>query len=139
MAVLYRILRNQQVEKSIATAADNGDVSFLYIHTYHKDPTSDCAESLYDEIGFLNDAIAIAAKKAKLDSNYKIVEYPQIQKTFFEKMVEGIMLQQNEEEDSAMIKMNSETRYLYNIYNKFKSIFTQEGVQAKMMWEFDFD
>ena len=94
---------------------------------------------LVDEIGFLNDAIAIAAKKAKLDSNYKIVEYPQIQKTFFEKMVEGIMLQQNEEEESAMIKMNSETRYLYNIYNKFKSIFTQEGVQAKMMWEFDFD
>lgn len=95
---------------------------------------------LVDEIGFLSDAITIAAKKAKLESNYKIVEYPQIQKTFFEQMMEGIVKQQSgEEEESSMIKMNSETRYLYNLYNKFKSIFSQEGVQAKMLWEFDFD
>lgn len=95
---------------------------------------------LVDEIGFLNDAITIAAKKAKLESNYKIVEYPQIQKTFIEQMMEGIMKQQSgEEEEAVMVKMNSETRYLYNLYNKFKSIFSQEGVQAKMLWEFDFD
>lgn len=95
---------------------------------------------LVDEIGFLSDAIAIAAKKAKLESNYKIVEYPQIQKTFFEQMMEGIVKQQSgEEEEAAMIKMNSETRYLYNLYNKFKGIFSQEGVQAKMLWDFDFD
>jgi protease-4 len=95
---------------------------------------------LVDVIGFLKDAVNIAAKKAKLEPNYKVVEYPQIQKTMIEQIMENVIRQQNEEgEESTIIHMNPETRFFYKLYNKYKSILSQEGVQARLMWEFDFD
>ncbi|MBK8700673.1 MAG: signal peptide peptidase SppA [Saprospiraceae bacterium] len=93
---------------------------------------------LVDEIGFLQDAISAAAKKAGIAADYKVVEYPKIAKTFWEEILESWAKQQAEEGEESM-KLNSETRYLYDMYQKYKVVLQNEGVQARMLLDVRFD
>lgn len=91
---------------------------------------------LVDEIGFLQDAVAAAAKKAKI-SDFKVVEYPRIEKTFIEQLVESWTRQQAEEGEETTL--NAETRWLLKLYNQNKAVWQAEGVQARMLIDVKFD
>ena len=91
---------------------------------------------LVDQLGYLQDAVAAAAKKAKI-SDFKVVEYPRIEKTFFEQLIESWAKQQAEEGEESAI--NAETRWLLKLYKQNKAIFQTEGVQARMMVDVKFD
>ncbi len=91
---------------------------------------------LVDEIGFLQDAVAAAAKKAKI-SDFKVVEYPRIEKTFIEQLVESWARQQAEEGEETTL--NAETRWLLKLYNQNKAVWQAEGVQARMLIDVKFD
>ncbi len=97
---------------------------------------------LVDEIGFLSDAISIAAKKAKL-SDYKIVEYPKIKKDIWQELIAGIAKSSSGDEDdeSGMymgMRLNKESKLMYDLYNKYKILLQSEGVQARMMIDVKF-
>ncbi len=92
---------------------------------------------LVDAIGFLDDAIAIAAKKAKL-SDYKIVEYPKIKKDIWQELFANIARSSNSDEDDDTetymgVRLNRESKLMYDLYNKYKIFLQSEGVQARMM------
>jgi protease IV len=90
---------------------------------------------LVDEIGYLDDAIAIAAKKAKV-TDYKIVEYPRISKDMWQQFASEIAKSSKgseDDEESESIKLNSESKLMFDLYNKYKILLQSEGVQARMM------
>lgn len=81
---------------------------------------------IVDELGGINDAIKIAANKAKLDK-YKLVELPK-QKDFFEELMKGM-------------KDGVETRILqkelgsdYEYYKYLKQLNNMRGIQARMAY-----
>lgn len=84
---------------------------------------------LVDKIGGINDAIATAARMAKLE-NYRIISYPS-QKDKFEKIFEDIF--GNARAWITMKELGDE----YKIYQEIKKIKTMNGIQARM--EFDVD
>jgi protease IV len=90
---------------------------------------------LVDEIGYLDDAIAIAAKKAKV-TDYKIVEYPRISKDMWQQFASEIAKSSKgseDDEESESIKLNSESKLMFDLYKKYKILLQSEGVQARMM------
>ncbi len=91
---------------------------------------------LVDEIGYLQEAINAAAKKAKI-SDFKVVEYPRIEKSMLEQLVESWAKQQAEEGENA--HMNAEMRWLLRLYKENKAVWQAEGVQARMMLDIKFD
>lgn len=93
---------------------------------------------LVDEIGFLNDAIDIAAKKAKVE-DYKIEEYPKIPKNVWQEVIENIASQSSEEDEVVGLNLNTEHQFLYKLYKKYRNILSAEGVQARMLIDVKFD
>lgn len=91
---------------------------------------------LVDEIGYLQQAINAAAKKAGI-TDYKVVEYPRIEKSLLEQLVESWAKQQAEEGENA--HMNAEMRWLLRLYNENKAVWQAEGVQARMLLDIKFD
>lgn len=86
--------------------------------------TDALAIGLVDTLGGLDDAIAIAARKAKL-TNYRITELPEKKDPFQQLLTE--------------ITEGAETRYLqhrlgayYNTYRELEHLSRYEGVQARM-------
>lgn len=83
---------------------------------------------LIDTFGGLNDAIAAAAKKAKLDK-YSIVDYP-FRKGGFEEFMEQFQGVKTE----AYVKEQLGVEY-YNLYMELKAIREFNGVQVRMPFD----
>ena len=82
---------------------------------------------LVDEIGGLNDAIAYAAKKAKL-TDYKLIELPKQKNPFDE-----LFGKKESEMETRMIKRNLGPVYTY--FKQLQSVFQLQGVQARLPFE----
>lgn len=82
---------------------------------------------LVDKLGHLEDAIASAAKKAKL-KEYKIVAYPEIKDSFF-----GLLGDSGDKIKTYMVKQELGASYPY--YQKIKSVINLKGLQARMPYE----
>ncbi|WP_317896895.1 signal peptide peptidase SppA [Aurantibacillus circumpalustris] len=83
--------------------------------------------NLVDEIGGLNDAIAYAAKKAKL-TEYKLTELPKQKSPFDE-----LFGKKESEMETRMIKRNLGPVYTY--FKQLQNVFQLEGVQARLPFE----
>jgi protease-4 len=94
---------------------------------------------LVDEIGFLQDAINLAAKKAKL-TDYKVDEYPKIKKDVWQEIFANVAKSQSsdEDEDDINFRMDADARRMYHLYQKYRKVLLSDGVQARMMYEFEF-
>jgi protease-4 len=90
---------------------------------------------LVDEIGFLEDAIEIAASSAGL-SAYQVVEYPEIKPDPLEEIINGIMSGTNAE---VKLPMNKETRLMLNYYREWYPILQYSDPQAKMPFVLQMD
>jgi len=84
---------------------------------------------LIDEFGGLNDAIKLAAQKAKLE-NYRLVEMPR-QKKFFEQLMEEMST-----EAKAWI-LKDELGSSFKAYSRIKSMLNNQGVQARMPYDIE--
>jgi protease-4 len=84
---------------------------------------------LIDEFGGLNDAIAAAAKLAKLKT-YKTMELPE-QKDTFEKIMEAFS------DDNTSVFLKKELGAAYPYFHYLSRMSRMEGVQALMPYEFD--
>lgn len=82
---------------------------------------------LADRLGSFNDAIAAAAKKAKL-SDYKIVEYP-------EKIDPLKSLLANAKENISIYYTKKELGENYLLYKQMQKAISNAGMQAKMEYE----
>jgi protease IV len=97
---------------------------------------------LVDAIGSLDDAINYAAKLAKIDSDYKVSEYPKFKETVYSKIISDIMKMETDEDDNEsqllQYKMTNEQKLMLDIYTKYKIVFETEGVQAKTLYRLNF-
>lgn len=92
---------------------------------------------LVDELGDLNDAIAMAAKSAKIE-NYVTTEYPYIKEDIYQEIMRAIMMGNEEEESQARFSLsNEEKRYLGQL-NQYRSIIRCKEPQARLPYIFDF-
>ncbi|MBP8067640.1 MAG: signal peptide peptidase SppA, partial [Pedobacter sp.] len=80
-----------------------------------------------DRLGSFKDAIAAAAKKAKL-SDYKVVEYP-------EKIDPLKSLLANAKENISIYYTKKELGENYLLYKQMQKAITNSGIQAKMDYE----
>ena len=84
---------------------------------------------LVDQLGDMEDAIAYAAEKAGLGTDYKVTEYPK-EKSFFTRMMES--MNKTDELDAAMRqKLGVYYHYLESIENLQKNT----GIQARMPFD----
>ena len=84
---------------------------------------------LVDRIGHLEDAIASAAKKAKI-KEYKIVNYPEIK--------DGLLGFLDDSEDKIKLYMvKQELGVSYPYYQKVKKVMNIKGLQARMPYEIE--
>jgi protease-4 len=84
---------------------------------------------LVDTIGGLNDAIAIAAKKVKID-NYRLIELPKLEDTF-EKIIGEIT-------GDAKIKiLKSELGADYKYIQQYRNLMRMKGIQARLPYDVD--
>jgi protease IV len=83
---------------------------------------------LVDVEGGFNDAIRIAAEKAKLGDDYRVKYFPK-QKTFFETWME------EKEEIATEAALRNELGEYYQYYNQLQKLKTFQGVQARMPFE----
>jgi protease IV len=82
---------------------------------------------LVDQLGTMDDAIALAAKLAKV-SDYGIEYYPK-QKDWFTKILEG------DHDDAVAKTIKSEMGDLYYTYEGIRQVMDSKGVQARMPME----
>ncbi|NIG54017.1 signal peptide peptidase SppA [Chitinophaga sp. Cy-1792] len=86
---------------------------------------------LVDRLGGINDALASAAKVAKL-SNYTLVEYPEVKPS-----VSKVLRSMGNKVQTSMVK--KELGENYDIYQQIKDVKAQHGqIQAKMPFEYKF-
>jgi protease-4 len=78
-------------------------------------------------LGGINDAISIAAKKAKLTS-YRTIALPE-KREFFEKLVEDLNT------EAKMYFAKSELGENYYLYEKLKDLTKLRGIMARMPFE----
>lgn len=83
---------------------------------------------LVDVIGYLDDAIQVAATSAGLDE-YKVVEYPAIEVDPFEEILNSIM--SGSAGAATALPMDAKTKRLVAEYNKWKPILQSTEVQAR--------
>ena len=83
---------------------------------------------LVDEIGFLEDAIELAATSAGL-SSYQVVEYPEIKPDPFEELLAGLM---SGSDGAVKFPMNKETKLMMSYYKEWYPILQYSDPQAKM-------
>jgi protease-4 len=84
---------------------------------------------LVDRIGHIEDAIASAAKMAKL-KEYKIVKYPDIDKSFF-----GLMDKGGDQIKTYLVKKELGVSYQY--YQKIKEVANLKGLQSRMPFQLE--
>lgn len=84
---------------------------------------------LVDKIGHLNDAIASAAKKAKI-KEYKIVTYPEIKDGLF-----GLLGDTEDKIKTYMVKQELGVNYPY--YKKLQEVVNMKGLQARMPYQIE--
>lgn len=84
---------------------------------------------LVDRIGHLEDAIASAAKKAKI-KEYKVVNYPEIKDGLF-----GFLNASEDKIKTYMVKQELGVSYPY--YQKLKKAVNMKGLQARMPYEIE--
>jgi protease-4 len=82
---------------------------------------------LVDEIGGINDAIAAAAKLAKI-SNYKLIDLP-IQKN----PIEELLSKGADEIEARTMKTNLGEQYIY--IKQLKNVLIKKGIQARIPYE----
>jgi len=82
---------------------------------------------LVDKLGHLNDAIAEAAKKAKL-KDYKTVSYPEIKDGLM-----GLLGDSDERIKAYFVKQELGQSYQY--YQKIKEVANMKGLQARLPYE----
>ena len=83
---------------------------------------------LVDVVGSFDDAVAIAAKAAKLTDDYKVRFYPEYSPSIFEQIISQI----DEEENSSLKEEFGSYYHLYEYWNQVKSY---QGTQARMPYE----
>jgi protease-4 len=82
---------------------------------------------LVDKLGHLNDAIAAAAKKAKL-TDYKTVSYPEIKDGLM-----GLLGDSDDRIKTYFVKQELGQSYQY--YQKLKEVANMKGLQARLPYE----
>jgi protease-4 len=85
---------------------------------------------LVDQLGDMEDAIAYAAQKANLGSDYKVVEMPK-QKDFFTRMMESM----NNTEDQLDAAMRSKLGAYYDYVKGIENLQKNTGIQARMPFD----
>ncbi len=85
---------------------------------------------LVDELGNMEDAIAYAAQKAELGSDYKVTEWPK-QKDFFTRMMESM----NNSEDKLDAAMRSKLGGYYDYVKGLENLQKNTGIQARMPFD----
>jgi len=90
--------------------------------------TQAVANGLVDRIGGLHDAIAVAAKSAELEDDYRVVYYP-VQKSPWEQLISD--LGGGYEESAMKEKLGA----FYPIVNKLKNLSHYQGLQARMPFD----
>ncbi len=84
--------------------------------------------NLVDVFGGLEEAIAIAAKKANIEDDYRLKSLP-ARKSFFEEMFSNLGTQAREQ------SIKAEMGELYPYYKLYKKVSTLQGIQARMPYE----
>jgi len=92
---------------------------------------------LVDELGGLDEAIAIAAKKAGL-TDYKTVEYPFIEEDFIATIVREIQKGKGDEDVMGLFSTNEE-RIMLDQYQQFKAIIRLKEPNARLPFIFNFN
>lgn len=91
---------------------------------------------LVDKLGGLQDAIAFAAKTAKL-KDAKVLYYPLKKKDTLSEILELIEEQENADEE-ASVKVNGIPQEVLSVYSKMKKIEGMTGIQMRMPFEVKF-
>ncbi|TKB95271.1 signal peptide peptidase SppA [Pedobacter cryophilus] len=122
---------NRTYQDFIKRVADGRHVSEAYVDSIGQGRVWTGEQAiklkLVDKLGHLEDAIAAAAKKAKL-KEYKIVNYPEIKEGFF-----GLLSDSEDKIKTYMIKQELGVSYPY--YQKIKEVVNMKGMQARLPYE----
>ena len=86
---------------------------------------------LVDELGDMEDAIAYAAEKAELGSDFKVTEWPK-QKDFFTRLTESMGNSNSDQLDAAM---RSKLGVYYNYIEGLENLQKNTGIQARMPFD----
>ena len=84
---------------------------------------------LVDQLGTMEDAIAYAAAKANLGSDYKVTELPE-EKDFFERLMESIT-----KPEELEIAMKQKLGVYYNYIQGLENLQKSTGIQARMPFD----
>ena len=84
---------------------------------------------LVDQLGDMEDAIAYAAQKANLGSDYKVTEWPK-QKDFFTRLMDSM-----NEKDKIDIAMKQKLGVYYNYFKGLENLQKNTGIQARMPFD----
>lgn len=94
---------------------------------------------LVDVLGDLDDALAIAAKKAGLEK-YKVVEYPFMEKDILSEIVREVQKSKGGEEDEmSFMSLTAEEKSLFQYYKSVRAILRCKEPNARLPFIFDFD
>ena len=84
---------------------------------------------LVDQLGDLEDAIAFAAQKANLGTDYKVVELPKV-KDFFTRIMESM-----NKSDEIEAAMKQKLGVYYHYYEGLENLQKNTGIQARMPFD----
>ena len=84
---------------------------------------------LVDQLGDLEDAIAFAAQKANLGTDYKVVELPKV-KDFFTRIMESM-----NKSDEIETAMKQKLGVYYHYYEGLENLQKNTGIQARMPFD----
>ena len=84
---------------------------------------------LVDQLGDMEDAIAYAAQKADLGSDYKVTEWPK-QKDFFTRLMDSM-----NEKDKIDIALKQKLGVYYNYFKGLENLQKNTGIQARMPFD----
>ena len=93
------------------------------------------ANGLIDEIGSLDDAVAAAAKLAKLGDDYKLQRMPR-EKDFFETIMAEFDDSKEDEEARLLVKLLGPEQA--KLVQQYAEIRQMTGIQARLPWEVEF-
>ena len=86
---------------------------------------------LVDRLGDMEDAIAYAAEKANLGSDYKVTEWPK-QKDFFTRLMESVNDSEANKLDAAL---RQKMGVYYNYFQGLEHLNNCTGIQARMPFD----
>ena len=85
---------------------------------------------LVDQLGDMEDAIAYAAEKANLGSDYKVIEWPK-QKDFFTRLMESM----NSSSDQLDAAMKQKLGVYYDYLQGLENLQKSSGIQARLPFD----